>query len=242
MAQETDNIQLWLKNLPLFASLKESDIADLFHHFQVKELAKGDTLFVQGEPAGNFYIVISGWVKLFRETGDGNESISSLCSEGDTFGEAVLYQNATYPFGAQAVELAKILRVPATAIKELIQRNGNFAANMLQSMAQRMQLLELQVEHLEVMNAPQRIGCFLLKLCRGKSTHNIKLTLPYDKGLVAAFIGIKLETFSRSLHQLKPIGVEVNGAVVTIVDVQKLQDYVCVSCSLESESCAAEIT
>jgi CRP-like cAMP-binding protein len=240
MAQRTENIQAWLKALPLFSSLKEGDVADLFHRSQVKELAKGDTLFLQGEPAGNFYIVISGWIKLFRETGDGHESVAGLCTAEDTFGEAVLYQGSTYPFGAQAVEPSRALRVPAAAVKELIQRNGDFAATMIQAMSQRMQTLELQVEHLKMMTAPQRIGCFLLKLCRGKSMHNVELALPYDKGLVAALLGIKLETFSRSLHQLKPVGIEVNGPAVIIADVQKLRDYACASCSTVPEECNKE--
>lgn len=239
MAEETSNTQEWLQSLPLFASLKENDIADLFHHSQVKELAKSDMLFLPGEPAGNFFVVISGWVKLFRETGDGHESVAALCAESNTFGEAVLYQGSTYPFGAQAVEPSRVLRIPASAIRKLIQANSDFAAGMIQAISQRMQALELQVEHLEVMTAPQRIGCFLLKLCRGK-TKNAEIMLPYDKGLVAALLGIKLETFSRSLHQLKPVGVEVNGAMVTVAHVQKLRDYVCVTCSIVPEECDKE--
>lgn len=240
MAQEKNNIQIWLRSLPLFASLKESDIADLFHRSQVQEVAKGGMLFIQGEPAGNFYLVISGWIKLFRETGDGHESIASLCTKGDTFGEAVLYQGSTYPFGAQAVEAAQVLRIPASAVNVLIQRNGEFATSMVHSISHRMHALELQVEHLSVMTAPQRIGCFLLKLCRGKSMHNVEVALPYDKGLLASLLGIKLETFSRSLHQLKPVGVEVSGAAVKIADVEKLREYVCVSCSNLPEECEKE--
>lgn len=240
MAQETANIQEWLKILPLFSSLKEGEIADLFHRSQVQEIAKGDQLFLQGESAGNFYLVLSGWIKLFRQTSDGHESIAALCTTGDTFGEAVLYKGSTYPFGAQAVEPSQVLRIPASAINVLIQHNGNFAASMIQSISHRMHALELQVEHLSVMTAPQRIGCFLLKLCRDKSMRNVELALPYDKGLVAALLGIKLETFSRSLHQIKPVGIEVNGPVVTIADVEKLREYVCVSCSTLPEDCEKE--
>lgn len=103
-----------------------------------------------------------------------------------------------------------------------------------------MHTLEMQVEHLSVMTAPQRIGCFLIKLCRRKAVHSVELILPYDKGLVAMSLGMKLETFSRALHQLKPVGVGVMGAVVTVADVQRLQEYVCVSCSKVAEDCAQE--
>lgn len=240
MTQKPENVQGWLRSHPLFAALKDSDIAALLRASQVQELAKGDTLFLQGDPAGNFYVVISGWIKLFRETGDGHEAVAGLCTEGDTFGEAVLYQGSAYPFGAQAIETSRVLRAPATIIKDFIQRNTEFSAGMINALSQRMHTLELQTEHLSVMTAPQRIGCFLLKLCRGKPVKNVELALPYDKGILATSLGIKLETFSRSLHQLKPAGVEVNGSTVTIADVHKLQEYVCITCSVEPGDCEKE--
>lgn len=240
MMQKPENVQGWLRSHPLFAALKDSDIVALLRVSQIQEMAKGDTLFLQGDSAGNFYVVISGWIKLFRETNDGHEAIVGLHTEDDTFGEAVLYQGSTYPFGAQAIESSRVLLIPAAAIKDLIQRHSEFAAAMVQALSQRMQMLEMQSEHLAIMAAPQRIGCFLLKLCRGKPAKNAELALPYDKGIIAASLGIKLETFSRSLHQLKPAGVEVNGPKVTIADVNKLQEYVCVTCSREPEDCEKE--
>lgn len=130
-----EHIQNWLKALPLFALLKDGDIATLLHHSQAKELAKGDILFLQGDPAKNFYIVIYGWIKLFHETVDGHESLAGLCSEGDTFGDAVLYEGARYPFGAQAVEPSKVLCIPAAAVKELINQDSTFAAHIIQAMS-----------------------------------------------------------------------------------------------------------
>ena len=39
----------------------------------VVELEPGDALFRQGEPAAAFFIVINGWVKLYRITPAGDE-------------------------------------------------------------------------------------------------------------------------------------------------------------------------
>ena len=96
------------------------------------------------------------------------------------------------------------------------------------------------MEHLTVMTAPQRIGCFLLKLCRSKGDRNVGILLPYDKTLVAAFLGIKLETFSRSLAQLRELGVSVDGPQVTIENIEKLQKYVCSSCSFDFGECQSD--
>lgn len=97
-------------------------------------------------------------------------------------------------------------------------------------------LLELQLEHASTMNAPQRLGCFILRLTNNTKT-SFKITLPYDKNLIAAYLGMKGETFSRALSELKPLGVSVKGKTLLINDIHKLINFSCISCSLIFDSC-----
>jgi CRP-like cAMP-binding protein len=39
----------------------------------VRELERGTVLFIQGDECDRFYIVLHGWVRLFRQTADGSE-------------------------------------------------------------------------------------------------------------------------------------------------------------------------
>lgn len=234
---DRNTIRELLAAAPLFANDDAVALDALLAQSQIIEPDKNETLFIQGEKADFLYIVLSGWVKLFRETGDGKEAIAGLCTHGDLFGEAVLYQNAKYPFGAQAVAESIVLRIPAALIRERINKDGSFATRLLQVVGQRLNALELHMEHITVMTAPQRVGCFLLKLCKGKEGQNIGIMLPYDKTLVATYLGMKLETFSRTLAQLRDIDVTVDGPQIVIGDVRKLQEYVCGSCSLDFGSC-----
>lgn len=237
---DPETIRELLAAVPLFAEDDAAAQEIVLSQSQVIEPDKNEMLFIQGADATFLYIVLSGWVKLFRETGDGKEAIAGLCTHGDLFGEAVLYQNAKYPFGAQAVAESIILRIPAAIIRERVNRDGGFATRLLQAVGQRLNALELHMEHLTVMTAPQRIGCFLLKLCRGKGNRNVGIMLPYDKTILATYLGMKLETFSRTLAQLKEVGVSVYGPQVVIEDVGKLQEHVCGSCSLDTGSCQAD--
>ncbi len=91
----------------------------------------------------------------------------------------------------------------------------------------------LNVEHLSIQNAAQRIGCFILRLCPIDKTEDITINLPYDKALVAAKLGIRPETFSRALMKLrKSCNIEVNGDSIYIVNINTLNKYVCKQCSL----------
>ena len=240
MSLNQSTIRELLAAVPLFAGDDTAVLDELLKNSQLVEPDKGNLLFTQGEKADFLYVVLSGWVKLFRETGDGHEAIAGLCTHGDLFGEAVLYQKSQYPFSAEAASDSIVLRIPAEVIRQRIHKDGGFAARLLQAVSQRLNAMELHMEHLTVMTAPQRIGCFLLKLCRSKGNQNIKILLPYDKTLVAAFLGIKLETFSRSLVQLREFGVNVEGPQVTIESIEKLQKYVCGSCSFDFGECQAD--
>jgi CRP-like cAMP-binding protein len=54
----------------------------------VLSLREGETVFRQGDPADAFFIVIEGWVKLYRITLSGEEAVISLFTKGDSFAEA----------------------------------------------------------------------------------------------------------------------------------------------------------
>lgn len=238
MALETDTIHELLESVPLFSGLDTVEREALLKLSQVIEPEKGEIIFTQGESAEFLYIVLSGWVKLFRETNKGHESIAGLCTHGDLFGEAVLCDGSHYPFNAQVVEDAVVMRIPAAVIRKRIKEDGDFSTKMIHAISKRLNALEMKLEHMALMTAPQSIGCYILKLCHTKKEkHKVSVLLPYDKTLVATFLGIKLETFSRALAQLREIGVSVNGHMITVADVNKLQEYVCLSCSQEPSSC-----
>lgn len=230
--------ETYLKQLHLFSGLESAALRLLAEAAQEKNMERGAVLFLHGDAADALYIVASGWVKLFRQTLDGQESIAGLSAAGDSFGEAAVFREASYPYGAEAVAATKLLRIPGSALQRTLQTYPQLAMNMMASMSRRMNQLGLKMEHFESMNAAQRVGCFLLRLSQNQ-TGRITLDIPVDKALVAASLGMKPETFSRALAQLKDTGVVVKGANVAIESVEKLCDFTCISCS-NTEECDGE--
>jgi CRP-like cAMP-binding protein len=214
-----------IQALPLFAGLAPDALQDILKYARVVSHNKGAMIFLQGEQASRFYIILDGWVKLFKGNVDGQEAVLQVMTVGETLLETVIFSNSPFPVTAQAVEPVKLLSIPATIVREKLQNNKELAINMLSTVAGRSQALISQFEQLTLKTVTQRVGWFLLKLFleNGERTKNLKL--PYDKSLIAGYLGMKPETFSRTLQSLKEQGIDIDKNQVSLPDVFALCDY-----------------
>jgi len=88
-----------------------------------------------------------------------------------------------------------------------------------------------------IMSAPQRVSCLLLQLSGHMIGNGGTLTFPYDKSLAATRLGMKPETFSRALAQLKPYGVTAKGPEITIESFTRLTEFSCGHCTALPGEC-----
>lgn len=198
------------------------------------ELTKGHLLFVHEEPAEHFYYVTKGWIKLFRETLDGTQAVVDILPESHIFGETSLFEGDEYPYSAEAAEPSSVISIPLSLLKSEIDENPKLAHAMLRAMARYRKQQDKELEHRTLQNAPQRIGCFLLRLAKQDEEGAVTIHLPYDKTLVASRLGMQPETFSRALSKLKQAtGIEVKGATIQMESINQLVTFSCAACSTE---------
>lgn len=227
----------FLHSLPFFAALPDADVDNFLSGATIRPYAKNETLFMQGDRADRFFIVISGWIKIYRVTPEGEEAITAIFTRGDVFGEAAVFGGALYPSSAQAVEEARIAEIPSDFLRERARENQEIMARLMASMSREIHNLELEHEHIALMNASQRVGCLLLQFSADINGKGGAFTFPYDKSLAASRLGMKPETFSRALAQLKGVGVTVKGPEVRIADFEKLIHFCCSHCSAQPDEC-----
>lgn len=218
--------------LALFDGLDAAAISRLVAAAQLRHAPKGQMLHLQDDPADYFYVIVQGWVKLFRETLEGTEAIIDVLTNGHLFGENAVFENDCYSCAAEAIEDTTLISLPTSLLKSMIESHNQLALNMLSSMSRHRLQQHREIEHLNVQNAPQRIGCFLLRLCKPDQAAPVTLHLPYDKTLIASRLGMKPETFSRALAKLKEqTGIRIVGPTVYIDRLQTLVSYTCNHCS-----------
>lgn len=223
-----------LREHSLFSGMPDNMFAEFGHAAQELKRDKGSVLFLQDDSAEWFYFIVSGWVKIFRETIEGDEAVLDVLTAGHIFGEAAIMDGGIHTVGAAVVEHAVLLRLPASLLKGAITKSHDVALGMLASISRQRRQQTQEIENLNMQNAPQRIGCFLLRLCRANETDTANFNLPYDKSLIAARLGMQCETFSRALNKLrKETSISVKGAAVDIPDIEELSGFACSRCSNE---------
>jgi len=214
-----------IQALPLFVGLAPDVLQEILKYARIVNHNKGAMIFLQGEQASRFYIILDGWVKLFKGNIDGQESILHVMTAGEALLETVIFNNSPFPVTAQAVDHVRLLSIPATIVREKLQSNKELAINMLSTIAERSQALICQFEQLTLKTVTQRVGWFLLKLFLENNESAKNLKLPYDKSLIAGYLGMKPETFSRTLQSLKEQGIDIEKNHVGLPDIFALCNF-----------------
>lgn len=213
------------KDSVLLASVPEDLVGTILSHTETRSFERGATIFLQGEPAENVYIVLEGWVKLFRISQNGAEAVVGVFTKGRSFGEAAAFQNDVYPVAAEAVTDCRLMPVRAGLILGMMKSRPELCTAMLASTFKHLHSLVSQVEQLKAHTGAQRVAEFLLELCT-VAEGACAVTLPYDKVLIAGRLGMKPESLSRSFARLKEMGVQVSQNHAAISDVARLRAYV----------------
>ena len=212
--------------LPIFAGLDEARMRRLLDHSAVRPFRRNAVLFLQEESATCFYVILDGWVLLYRQTLDGQESTIAVYTRGDSFAEAAILQSGVFQVNAVVVDDARLLVIEAEPFLRHLQADPKLCLNMMASMSIHLRRLVQQVEQLTLRSSTERLGDFLLKLAQPGDARVAVVRLPWDKAMIAARLGMQPETLSRALARLRPIGIETKGSRVTIRDLGRLRRFV----------------
>src|SRR5262245_53371170 len=211
-----------ITRIAVFRGLKPETVEHIVAPATAVMLAPHDTLFRQGDPATAFFIMIDGWMKLYRITISGEETVIHILTKGDSFAEAVAFTGARYPATAEAVSEARVVRIPADHVVRCIRESPDIALAMIASTSQHLHHLVQQVEQLKAQSGVQRVAEFIASLAPVDHGSYV-IALPYDKVLIAARLGLKPESLSRAFAKLRSVGVAVDAAHVAVKDIDKLR-------------------
>lgn len=216
-----------LKKSLLFSGLNDADLAQLAAITNHRSIGKGETLFSEGETADNFFLMVSGSIKMCRISAEGREKVLHFVRPGETFAEAAFFGDGKYPAEARSLETGEVVCIPKNGFMELMRTNPQFSLNLVISLSLMLRKFARQIEELTFADVASRLASFLVKQADDHSTSYggiVYFDLGVKKGELAARLGTASETISRTLRKLREEGIiEVNGKRVTVLKMDQLR-------------------
>lgn len=221
-----------LSSIALFHSLSSAVLGELSRVAKLQYYKKGTLVFDSIKSPHYFIYSIKGWVKLCRSAADGSDVIIDLFNDHYYAGEIFLFEENSESYCVEAISDVELLIIPIEQLKLFITKYHAFSLALLKATLHKQNKLTMEVEHLSIKNAMQRLGCFLLRLCTLQKTKDITIKLPYDKSLLASRLGIRPETFSRALAKIcQENNIEVHDDVLKFRSISDVVSHVCKHCS-----------
>mgnify|MGYP003338528262 CR=1 FL=1 len=183
---------------------------------------KGQVLFLQGDRVDMLHLVVSGWVKLYRASEDGVDTVVAVNGEGESFGEAAALLGIPAHASAEAASETRILALDAERLRSRLTADPDIAFRMLASASMHLRVMVEELERLKSQPATRRIACFLADLAK-VPRGAVDLEFPYEKTLIAGRLGMTPESFSRGLAKLRDIGVTVEREKVSIARIEAVR-------------------
>jgi CRP/FNR family nitrogen fixation transcriptional regulator len=158
---------------------------------------RDEEIHCQDEPVTRLFKVISGVVRTSRFTVEGRRQIGEFYYAGDVFG---LEPGPLHRFAAEALSDCEIAVVKRSAVRQAVGE-AVFNAAILEATSRE---LDKAQEHLLVLgrkSAVQRVASFLMGMAGRKAADAVEL--PMGRQDMADYLGLTIETVSRTLTQLQ---------------------------------------
>jgi CRP/FNR family nitrogen fixation transcriptional regulator len=166
------------------------------------KFARNEEVFGEGEPADNIYRVVSGAVRICKLMSDGRRQIGAFYLPGDLFG---LESDEAHDFSAEAIGDCTLRAVKH---KHILSEASLHPRMVNQLWSQTMAHLQRAQQHILLLgrkNAQERIAAFLLDMA-ARLSRSGEMELPMPRQDIADYLGLTIETVSRTLTQLERDG------------------------------------
>jgi CRP/FNR family transcriptional regulator, anaerobic regulatory protein len=185
----------------------------------------GKTIFSENEPAEAVYGLSQGVVRLYKLLPDGRRQILSFALPGDFLGMPLADR---HNFSADAIGAVAVCCFSRSDLIKFIQSSSSMMRLLNEFAIRELDMAQDQLLLLGNGSAEEKVAVFLVgwrNRLAGLSAFSETVPLPMRRQDIADFLGLKLETVSRTLAKLEqknvirlvPNGVLLTGLAQTLL-------------------------
>lgn len=201
-----------LTKIPLFESLNEKQITDVMPCLGavVKEFKKNNIIFLEGDKANSFGVLLSGSVRVEKEDYNGNRSVINVIDKYNLFGEAYAFSGSDgFPVSIIAAEdcsvmLIESIRIHSSCINSCDIHRILFR-NLLKIVSGKNIILNKKIEFMSKRTTKEKIMSYLF--AESEQAGSRSFTIPFDRQALADFLGVERSAMSAEIGKLRKEGI-----------------------------------
>ena len=159
---------------------------------------RNSEIFGENEPAEYLYKVVSGCVRTYKILNDGRRQIGGFYLPGEVFG---LSFGDEHTMSAEAIADSKVLVVRRSALNALADRDPAIGRELFTLTGRELRRVQDRILLL-IKSAQERVAGFLLEMAERIFADNT-VELPMSRQDIADYLGLTIETISRTLTALE---------------------------------------
>jgi len=161
---------------------------------------RNEEIYGEGEAAEYLYQVVRGAVRTTKLLADGRRQIGAFYRAGSFFG---LEAGAEHAFSSEAISNSTIRVVKRSTIVAVAARDTLLAAELWAATASDLRVAQEHMLLLGRKTAEERVASFLLSLAGQPEDGRIVVELPMSRQDIADYLGLTIETVSRTFTRLE---------------------------------------
>lgn len=201
-----------LLNCPLFKGVQENQLKSMIKCLNGKiiNVKKNETIFLEGDLAQNFGIVLMGKVKIIRDDFYGNRSVLTVLKESEMFAEVFSFAGLnSFPVSVVADKDSKIMLLNSNKVMTMCLASCNYhnliIKNLLKEMAQKTLSLNKKIRYMSEKTTKNKLMLYLLD--QAKQNNSCEFTIPFDRQALADYLGVERSAMSAEIGKLKKLGI-----------------------------------
>ena len=212
-----------MKNkIELFSNLNDILKDDINRHGKLVKFKKGEYLFNSEEAMKNFYIFLSGKVKIYQiNLENAKEQTIFILGLGDMYDIITLLDEKVHEVISEVLEEGEALCIPIEKVREWINTNPAFNKIFFPYIASQMRKVEELATDLSLYSTSERLIKLILNNITPKGVKSLLHNLSRTE--IASLIGTVRHVVDRHINELKDdSAIEVKRKQIIIKDIQKL--------------------
>ena len=131
-----------LRRVPLFDGFSQEELGSILEGGEEKLVRAGEVNGREGEPVEHLYVILEGDLRITKRTADGGEAVLNVYTPGNFFAEVPLLAGTPFMASGRALTDCRMFLIPNALFRRLLTENAPLSHAILQTMAERVQLLQ----------------------------------------------------------------------------------------------------